>query len=247
MDDFFLQTGYENTLALGPNSENLSIYYDGTNGYKFNGTVGINSADITASNGIIHIVDTVVDLPTLATFATLDPSLTSLVEALQYADTGEPTVPYITTLSNSEAGPYTVFAPNNDAFFVLLFQLEAESLTSIAVETIDAALTFHIVSGNIQSNELMSGTVMTLGGEITANADDFTLTDQNQRTSEIVQTSVDIQSINGVIHIIDDSVLLPPLPSRVAGPKAGLLWPSIVRSSRPGFRSPLNATYLWIP
>tara|TARA_R110002049_G_scaffold308939_1_gene515045 strand:- start:38463 stop:39440 length:978 start_codon:yes stop_codon:yes gene_type:complete len=201
-------TGYTNTLADGPGTTKLSLYYDGTSGVTFNGGATVTIPDVATSNGIVHVIDEVIALPTIATFATTNPGLSTLVSVLQYADTGNPTVPYINTVSDATAGPFTVFAPTNGAFTSLLTELNANTLTDIPIATVDAVLLQHIVSGNVQSSQLSSGTVTTLGGSITANATTFTLTDANNRMSNIVTTLVDIQGTNGVVHVID-KVLLP--------------------------------------
>lgn len=202
-------TGYTTTLASGPNNTNLSLFWDGTSGVKFNGISNVALADINTSNGIVHVVDAVIDLPTIKTFATSNPNLTNLVAALQYADSGMPTVPYITTVSDAEAGPFTVFAPTDAAFGELLVELNATALTDLDTATVDAVLTYHIVAANVQSSMLASGTVATLGGDITADATAFTLTDANDRVSNIITSLVDIQATNGVVHAIDQ-VILPP-------------------------------------
>lgn len=201
-------SGYTNTLADGPNATKLSIYFDGTSGVTFNGGATVVIPDVATSNGIVHVINEVIDIPTIATFATTNSALSILVDALVYADTGMPTVPYISTVSNAEAGPFTVFAPTNDAFASLLEELNYDALTDIPTSTVDAVLLNHIVSANVQSSQLTSGTVTTLGGDITADATAFTLTDGNDRVSNIVTTLVDIQSINGVVHVID-KVILP--------------------------------------
>ena len=203
-------TGYENTLADGPNATKLSIYYDGTSGVSFNGGAEVVIPDVTASNGIVHVVNQVIDLPTIATFATTNSALSILVDALAFADTGSPTVPYISTVSDGTAGPFTVFAPTNDAFVNLLTELNITALTDLDTETVDAVLLNHIVALNVQSSELESGAVPTLGGEITADATAFTLTDANDRVSNIITSLVNIQSTNGVVHVID-KVILPAM------------------------------------
>ncbi|KJD33132.1 beta-Ig-H3/fasciclin [Tamlana nanhaiensis] len=203
-------TGYTNTMADGPNNSKLSIYYNGTSGVMFNGVATVSTPDVSTSNGVVHIVDEVIDLPTIATFATSNDALSILVDALAYADTGSPTVPYITTVSNAEAGPFAVFAPTNTAFADLLTELEVSALTDISTETVDAVLLTHIVNANVQSSALASGTVSTLGGDITADASAFTLTDANGRVSNIETSLVDIQGINGVVHVID-RVILPAM------------------------------------
>lgn len=202
-------SGYTNVAATGPNGENLSLYFNTANGVEINGQSTVTSANLTATNGTVHIVDTVIDLPTIATFATLNPSLSILVDALVYADTGMPTVPYINTVSDSAAGPFTVFAPSNDAFVDLLAELNISALTDLDTATVDAVLTYHIVTDNVQSSGLPNGTVTTIGGDITADNTNFTLTDPNGRISNIVTTLVDIQGINGVVHVIDKVILSP--------------------------------------
>ncbi|ALJ04420.1 beta-Ig-H3/fasciclin [Pseudalgibacter alginicilyticus] len=205
-------TGYTNTLADGPNTSKLSIYFNGTSGVVFNGEATVTTPDIQTSNGIVHIIDKVIDLPSIATFATTNSDLSSLVSALAYADTGnDPSVEYINTVSDIESGPFTVFAPTNDAFSALLTELNVNALTDIPAATVDAVLLQHIVNANVQSSQLTSGSVTTLGGTITANATTFTLTDANGRMSNIVTTLVDIQAANGVVHVID-KVLLPQQP-----------------------------------
>lgn len=203
-------SGYTNTQATGPNGENLSLYFTTSGGVEINGMSTVTSADNTATNGIVHIVDTVITLPTIATFATSNDNLSILVDALAYADTGSPTVPYINTVSDAEASPFTVFAPSNAAFASLLTELNISALSDLDTATVNAVLTYHIVNNaNVQSDELSTGTVTTLGGDITADTSNFTLTDPNGRVSNIVTSLVDIQGINGVVHVIDKVLLSP--------------------------------------
>lgn len=207
-------SGYVNTGAVGPNSENLSLYFTTSNGVVVNGVSTVTDADNAATNGIVHIVDTVIDLPTIATFATSNDALSILVDALAYADTGTPTVPWIDTVSDAAAGPFTVFAPTNTAFANVLAELSlsgfGEGMGELNAATTNAVLLNHVVSGNIQSSGLPNGTVSTLGGDITADNSAFTLTDANNRTINIVTSLVDIQAINGVVHVIDTVILPAP-------------------------------------
>lgn len=203
-------SGYTKTNATGPNDEFLSIYYnyDADSGVYFNGESLVEQADLFATNGVIHIVDDVIELPTIATFATTNPALETLVAALAHADTGTPTVPYITTVSDATAGPFTVFAPTNDAFGNVLAELEltgfGEDDGELNAATTDAVLLMHIVSGNIQSSGLPNGDITTIGtGVITANNTTFTLTDGLNREIGIITDLVDIQAVNGVVHVVD--------------------------------------------
>ena len=210
-------SGYRTTNASNMNGDNLSLYFDTTSGVTFNGVSSVATANIVASNGIIHIVDEVIGLPTIATLATANDELSTLVDALNYADTGgsSPTIQWISTISDATAGPFTVFAPVNNAFLdpatgvlaELSFTGFGEGAGELSAATTDAVLLMHVVNGNIQSSGLPNGTVTTLGGDITADNTAFTLTDPNNRVSNILTSLVNIQAVNGVIHVIDKVLL----------------------------------------
>ncbi|MCB0461908.1 MAG: fasciclin domain-containing protein [Flavobacteriaceae bacterium] len=203
-----LSNSYVNTAAmLSGTMTPLSMYINVDSGVTINGSSNVVAADIVATNGVIHVVDEVIDLPTIATFATSNAALSILVDALAYADTGMSTVDYIDTVSDATTGPFTVFAPTNDAFVSLLAELELNALTDLTPEQVDAVLLYHIVNANVQSSQLQSGTVATLGGNITVDATAFTLTDPNGRLSNIIPSLVDIQAANGVVHVIDKVLL----------------------------------------
>ena len=203
-------SGYANTSATGPGNNNLSLYFNTTNGVRFNGVSSVTNADIMATNGTIHIVDAVIGLPTVVDFALANPALSNLVAALQSADSQSPSPNLIGTLSGN--GPFTVFAPTDTAFGNLLLELDPSGNTTLGdmpPSTVEAVFTYHVVGANVTSSQLSSGTVSTLGGNVTVNATNFTITDPNNRVSGIITSLVDIQAINGVVHAID-KVILPP-------------------------------------
>jgi uncharacterized surface protein with fasciclin (FAS1) repeats len=199
-------SGYANTSATGPGGKNLSLYFNTTAGVKFNGISSVTAPDIKATNGTIHVVDAVIGLPTVVDFALANPALSSLVAALQSADSQMPSPNLIPTLKG--AGPFTVFAPTDVAFTALLAELEVATLGDIPKATVEAVLLNHVVSGNVTSGDLTTGTVTTLGGPVSLNATNLTITDANDRVSKIITSLVDIQAINGVVHAID-KVILP--------------------------------------
>ena len=206
-----LGAGYSSTNAINADGDSLSLYFNTTDVVMFNGVSSVTVADVEASNGVVHVVDAVIGLPTIATFATTNDALSTLVAALSHADTGSPTVQWIDTVSDPSAGPFTVFAPLNDAFLDsesgILAELGltgfGEGADQLNAATTDAVLLMHVVSGNIQSSDLPNGTVSTLGGDITANNTDFTLTDSYGRVSNIITSAINIQAVNGVVHAID--------------------------------------------
>lgn len=64
-----LGSGYTNTLADGPNNNKISLLFDTSNGVIFNNTAEVTIPNIEASNGIIHVVDKVITLPTVVDHA----------------------------------------------------------------------------------------------------------------------------------------------------------------------------------
>lgn len=204
-----LSTGYTTTLATEASSgANLSLYVSTQSGVKLNGMSSVTTADIMADNGVIHAVDTVIALPTVVTFATADPNFSILVAALTREDQPD-YVGVLTTPEGTNPAPFTVFAPTNAAFGSLLAELGVAGLADIDGATLTATLDTHVIAGaNVRSEDLVNGTVSTLGADVIINADDTTLTDPNGRVSKIVV--VDVQASNGVVHAID-KVLLPQL------------------------------------
>lgn len=200
-------SGYTKTLATGSGNNSMSIYYNTDEGVKFNNVASVLTADVSASNGTVHIVDKVIGLPTVVTFATADPNFSILVSAL----TRESSYTYVETLSTADGtdpAPFTVFAPTNDAFVSLLEELDLASLGDVPTETLTSTLNTHVVTkANVQSTGLSDGMIIkTLGGTLTANVTGgATLTDSKDRVSNII--AVDVQASNGVIHAIDKVVL----------------------------------------
>jgi uncharacterized surface protein with fasciclin (FAS1) repeats len=205
-----LTTTYIKTLAKGPASttNNLSMFVNTASGkVKLNGVATVTTADIMASNGVIHVVDKVIDLPTIVTHATANPNFTSLVGALTGA--GQPD--FVTILSG--IGPFTVFAPTNDAFTALNTELSASGgIAGVSTANLTKVLQYHVVSGNILAASLTEGQIVsTLQTPQTFTiqlAGGAKIKDSNNRISTIVAT--DVQCSNGVIHVLN-KVLLPTL------------------------------------
>lgn len=204
-----LSTGYFNTNATSDASNTeMSIYINTDNGVEFNGISKVTIADVSADNGTVHVIDEVIGLPTVVTFATADPNFSTLVSAL----TRETSFNYVSTLSTATGtspAPFTVFAPTNDAFTSLIAELSISGLSDITTPTLTAALNTHVVAGaNVQESGLSDNmNVETLGGDLTVNitSSGATLTDPEERVSTIVATNV--QANNGVIHAINKVLL----------------------------------------
>lgn len=203
-----LTTGYVSTLAtFGSTSNNLSVYVNTASGVVLNGSVKVTTADVDATNGVVHLVDKVIALPTVVNHALNNPNFSTLVAALTRPDLG---VDYVSILSG--AGPFTVFAPTNAAFTALLTELGVSGLNDIPAATLNEVLQYHVVSGdNVRSSQLVDEQeVTTLQTEkfkvdLTGGAK---IVDANGRIANIVV--VDVQGSNGVVHAID-KVILPKL------------------------------------
>ncbi len=197
---------YSNTEATGPDDNKLSLYFDTSDGVTFNGVSSVQEggANIVATNGVIHAVDAVVGLPTIATFATANPALSGLVAAIVRADEGDNVINWLPAISNPDL-LFTVFAPADPAFSVLLGDLEADSLADVDPAAVSGLLTLHVVAeANVRSTGLgdLGGVIPTIGGNLSLEG--LVITDGDSNTINILAPNlVDIQAINGVVHAVD--------------------------------------------
>ncbi|MFO1270833.1 MAG: fasciclin domain-containing protein [Rubrivivax sp.] len=169
-----------------------------------NRTSNITATDITASNGVIHVIDKVLlpaDKNIVQTAAAL-PQFSLLVEAVTAADLAD---------ALSAPGPLTVFAPTNDAFTALLAELGTTKDALFADKALlTSVLTYHVLNGRVLKADVPVGTAITTleGGTFTVDGT-LAITDGQGRKASI--TATDVLASNGVIHVID-KVILPPSP-----------------------------------
>ncbi|MDC6367067.1 MULTISPECIES: fasciclin domain-containing protein [Flavobacteriaceae] len=205
-----LTNSYVNTAAEFDTDENLSLYINTDDGVTLNGVSNVALADIVATNGVIHAVDAVIDLPTVVTFATADPNFSTLVQALTELTPATDFVAVLSAQDGAGSDPFTVFAPTNDAFAALAAIPAEDDLTPI--------LQHHVIGGaNIRSGDLTpDGNTVT---PATLEGDTFTITlpGTNGNIADVTDgagntgigiDAVDVQAINGVIHVLD-AVLIP--------------------------------------
>jgi uncharacterized surface protein with fasciclin (FAS1) repeats len=133
--------------------------------------------------------------------AQADSRFSILAEAVVAAD-------LVATLSGP--GPFTVFAPTNEAFAALLAELGVTQAQLLADKPLLAkVLTYHVVAGRVLKADVPVGVPITTlqGGTFTIDAS-LAITDQRGRTARIVETDVIVS--NGVIHAIDRVILPAP-------------------------------------
>jgi transforming growth factor-beta-induced protein len=189
-----LSTGYFSTLSSFDDN-NITMYIETESGVMINNSVSVTTADIEASNGVIHVVDKVILPPTVVNIALANDNFTTLVQAVLKAG--------LVDALNAD-GPFTVFAPTNAAFEALFAQLGVSGIDDLTAEQLTPILLYHVVPGNVVSTELTSGEVGTLNGDRNLTVD---LT-SGVKINESSVVAADIQGANGVVHVIDQ-VLIP--------------------------------------
>lgn len=200
LSDTYVNTA--STVNFGGKEEPLSLRVATADGVKFNGTAKPVATDISATDGIIHVIDKVMLPPTVVDLAAGNDNFSSLVAALKDK---RHTTKFLEILNGD--GPFTVFAPTNEAFKAFL---DGKELKDIPVETLAKVLKYHVIKGsNIQADQLKAGAVATLldGQNITIDlTDGAKIKTSSQQTVNIVAT--DVQGKNGVVHVIN-KVLMP--------------------------------------
>ncbi|TPN81272.1 fasciclin domain-containing protein [Aquimarina algicola] len=178
----------------------VTIEKDEEGNVLLNGSIKVMTADIEATNGIIHLITGVLlppaEIQSIVDTAIATPELSTLVGALQAAD-------LVGALSGE--GPFTVFAPTNTAFEALEAIPEGDALKEV--------LLYHVASGKFTAADLLEKqTVTTLqGAEVTIEKDE----EENVLLNGSIKVmTADIEATNGIIHVIT-GVLLPPMAQNI--------------------------------
>lgn len=205
-------------VPAGPNAKVATASGDSvfvtknSTGVYING-IKVITADIAASNGVIHTIGKVLMPPTGNTVETaVAGGLDSLVKAVTRATNapgGDATL--AATLGNARL---TVFAPTNAAFTQLLVALGLTKIDDIPIATLVAVLKYHVVSGRAFSSDLSNGNLaMLAGGNTVINLTNGTsggptITGNSNGTNRSNIITTNIITRNGVVHLID-RVLIP--------------------------------------
>lgn len=199
-------------VPVGPNAAVTMLNGDAayttvnSNGVFING-VEVVTADVAASNGVIHIIEKVLMPPAgnIVETAAASADFTYLVAAVTRASEGTTDVAAVL----SGTGPFTVFAPTNQAFINAGFAT-IEAIQAAEPDDLAAILTYHVIAARVFSSDLTNGATPTTvnGGtvEIGLTSGATVKGATNTTASNIVAT--DVVATNGVIHVIDQ-VLLP--------------------------------------
>ncbi|MFT4805073.1 MAG: transforming growth factor-beta-induced protein, partial [Psychroserpens sp.] len=191
-----LGAGYTRTNATGAGGNTMSIYFNTSNGVRFNNVSSVSTADVSASNGTVHIVDAVIGLPSIVDHAVNNSNFSELAGALTSED-------LVTTLQG--AGPFTVLAPVNDAF---------SDFTNPDSNALSNILLNHVLVGAITSTDLVSlGNIYTNSLATGPNDNAISLysnTDNGVRFNGVSSVAIaDVIGTNGIIHAVDAVIDIP--------------------------------------
>jgi len=197
-----LVNGYENTSAIVQGFP-ASIKVD-VDALSLNNTSTITSFDIDGLTGVIHVVDQVVDIPDVVDLVNNDGNFGSLVESLA-------TVDLVNSLQTE--GPYTVFAPTDDA-------IQWSTSMGLDLELLEAILALHVVEGNVRAEDLFDDQLIENFAFLVDGTDNYTIRFGTDGTTQIVETGsnperiiarinmTNLQGRNGVVHVIDNVIIL---------------------------------------
>jgi transforming growth factor-beta-induced protein len=193
----------ENTSYPTLNGAGIDV---NTRDLTINGDVNIIATDIIATNGVVHLIDQVLMPPneSIVDIALNTARFSTLVAALKAAD-------LVGVLQGD--GPFTVFAPNNDAFNKLPAGVLDKLLKPKNKQILKNILLYHVDNKEILSTDLKKGinTVKPLNGSffsVVKTPHQLFIRDINPVSKDAHIINVDIKGSNGVIHEIDE-VLLP--------------------------------------
>ncbi|MGI9608301.1 MAG: fasciclin domain-containing protein [Acidimicrobiales bacterium] len=181
----------------------------------------VTTADLRAGNGIVHVIDSVIlpagfgemamedeamaeeamaeELPaTVVDIALSSDDFSTLVAAVTEAQLGE-------TLQGE--GPFTVFAPTNEAFANALAALDLTADELLASPELEGILTYHVVAGEIDSAAAIAA-AGTLVPTVNGDTLEVSVVDGNVMIDGATVVTADLFAGNGIVHVID-SVILP--------------------------------------
>ena len=190
-----LSDGQTATTLLG---EDITVTINGSGVFINDAQVII--ADLVADNGVVHVIDAILTQPAPVPATVWDiivgsPDHTILETAVLAAGLDD---------ELSSAGPFTVFAPTDDAFTALPAGTIASLLANPTLLT--SILLYHVASGNVLSGDLSDGqSIATLQGQSV----DISIAGGTVGVNDATVIVADLIAENGVVHVIDGVLSLP--------------------------------------
>ena len=187
--------GGENIGLVKKDNGGVQVTYDGQ-------TVNVVTADVFASNGVIHVIDNVI-------IGAPEPALGDVVDVAVGAGAFTTLVKIVSDLGHVETlkgvDAVTIFAPSDEAFA----KLPAGTIESLTTEQAKAIVSRHVVAGaTVYAADVTTGAVGTFGGEdidLIKGGDGGVQVSYNGNAVNVV--TADVKASNGVIHVIDAVIL----------------------------------------
>ncbi|MFM2000002.1 MAG: hypothetical protein RL204_1949, partial [Bacteroidota bacterium] len=190
-----LSDGQTATTLLG---EDITVTINGSGVFINDAQVII--ADLVADNGVVHVIDAILTQPVAVPATVWDiivnsPDHTVLETAVLAAGLDD---------ELASAGPFTVFAPTDDAFAALPAGTIASLLANPTLLT--SILLYHVASGNVLSGDLSDGqSIETLQGQSV----EISIMGSTVSVNDADVIVADLVAENGVVHVIDGVLSLP--------------------------------------
>jgi transforming growth factor-beta-induced protein len=146
---------------------------------------------------------------TIVEIASADERFTILVEALTKTD--------LVGALNAD-GPYTVFAPTNEAFENLFEDLGVSGINELTKDQLIPILLYHVVDGKVMAADVSTGTVPTLNSDASMDIKVSNKGVKIDKKSNVIIT--DVEASNGVIHVVD-AVLIPASDDQTSASTGG--------------------------
>lgn len=193
-----MSTSITNGMLVTPLNASNTIKLSLTSNGVFANQAQVTTADLTADNGVVHVIDAVILSNETVVDVAIDNGFTTLVAAVIQ----EGLVP---ALSNP-FGTFTVFAPNNNAFVNLADALGVQVTDLLALPELSDILLYHVLGAEVPASAVTNGLLATplnnantikmtvnSGGDVFAN--------------HAAVIAVDVNAENGVVHVIGDVIL----------------------------------------
>ena len=193
-----LSTGISNGAIVSPLSTTNTLKLTKTsNGSVFVNHSQVSTADLTASNGVVHVVtELLLPYETVADIA-IDNGFTTLVTAIVQ----EELLPVLTNPLSS----LTVFAPSNNAFDELVLKLGITITDLLALPNLSDILTYHVIGSEVMSSSLTNGQIVQPVSN--TNTIKISVNSNGVFANQSKVTTADLTSDNGVVHVINEVVL----------------------------------------
>ena len=185
-------------------TQNGNIYLGiASNRFFINGDAQFLQINFQATNGVVHTIDEVLMPPErdIAGIVTNESDLSTLEEAVNKAGLAD---------ELADAGPYTLFAPTDQAFEQYFNTMEISGLEELSSAQLTDILKYHIVSSRMFSPDLEAGAQETLQGNTFRIIFDYNtiVRDNNDMTDDAVVSQFNLIATNGVVNKIN-RVLVP--------------------------------------